>query len=117
MPKRVGRPIWYLRARWGGTQRSDLVISLQKRESFIPLEVLPLRHLRLLWISLAILAATLVPVYGQAVNGTLLGTITDATGAIVPNAKVTITETNTGISRSAETNRAGFYTFPNLDPG
>jgi hypothetical protein len=33
---------------------------------------------------------------GQAVNGTLLGTVTDATGAAVPNAKVTATDVATG---------------------
>jgi hypothetical protein len=55
--------------------------------------------------------------FGQAVNATLLGTVTDASGAVVPNAKVTITEVNTGISRSGQTNESGNYTFPNLPPG
>jgi len=56
-------------------------------------------------------------VYGQAVNATLLGTVTDATGAIVPSAKVTITEVNTGISHTAAANESGNYTFPDLPPG
>ncbi len=55
--------------------------------------------------------------YGQAVNGTLLGTITDASGAVVPNAKVTITETRTGISRSTAANENGYYVFPDLPLG
>lgn len=54
---------------------------------------------------------------GQAVSGSLLGTVTDASGASVPNAKVVITERNTGISRSADTNQSGNYSFPNLEPG
>src|SRR6185436_16208545 len=55
--------------------------------------------------------------YSQAVNATLLGSVTDASGAIVPGAKVTITEVNTGISRSTTTNESGNYTFPDLAPG
>ncbi len=55
--------------------------------------------------------------YGQAVTGSLLGNVTDSSGAAVPGAKVVITEINTGIARSAETNAAGFYSFPTLEPG
>ena len=55
--------------------------------------------------------------YGQAVNGTLLGTITDASGATVPNAQVSLTETNTGVSRSTATGEAGNYVFADLPPG
>ena len=55
--------------------------------------------------------------FGQAVNATLLGIVTDASGAVVPNAKVTITEVNTGVSRSGQTNESGNYTFPDLPPG
>src|SRR5579864_2595524 len=58
-----------------------------------------------------------ISAFSQAVNGTLLGTVTDSSGAIVPNAKVTITETNTGISHSAMTNESGNYSFPDLPPG
>ena len=53
----------------------------------------------------------------QAVTGTMLGTITDSSGARVANAKVVITETNTGIGRSVEANADGNYTFNNLTPG
>src|ERR1043165_6005094 len=55
--------------------------------------------------------------HGQAVNGSLLGTVTDATGGAVPNAKVVITETNTGVSRTANTNESGNYNFADLPPG
>jgi hypothetical protein len=55
--------------------------------------------------------------YSQTVNATLLGTVTDITGGILANAKVTITEVNTGVSRSGQTNESGNYTFPNLPPG
>jgi len=53
----------------------------------------------------------------QAVTATLVGTVTDNTGAIVPGATVTIVETATGITRSGTSNGSGNYTFPNLPPG
>ena len=53
----------------------------------------------------------------QAVNGSLVGTITDASAAAVPNAKVTITATQTGISQTQQSNQSGNYTFTNLAPG
>src|SRR5674476_1408199 len=55
--------------------------------------------------------------YSQAVNATLLGTVTDSSGAIVPAAKVTLTEVNTGVNRSSQTNESGNYTFPDMPPG
>jgi hypothetical protein len=54
---------------------------------------------------------------GQAVNGTLLGTITDTTGASVSNAKVLVTETTTGVIHASITNESGNYTIPDLQPG
>ncbi len=64
---------------------------------------------------LALLCAGLA--YSQAVNATLLGTVTDSTGAVVPNAKVTITEVTTNTARTRQTNDSGFYSFPDLPPG
>lgn len=55
--------------------------------------------------------------FSQAVNATLVGTITDSSGALVTNVKVTVTEANTGISRNTNTNDSGNYTVPNLAPG
>lgn len=55
--------------------------------------------------------------YGQAVSGSLLGAITDASGAIIPSAHVTILEVNTGVSRSTATSSSGNYVFPDLPPG
>ena len=53
----------------------------------------------------------------QAVTGTILGTVRDATGAIVPGAIVTLHETATGLSRTAATNDHGDYTSPLLATG
>ena len=48
--------------------------------------------------------------------GTITGTITDASGAAVPNAKITITETATGVSYETVSNATGTYTRPALTP-
>src|SRR5215510_7407 len=55
--------------------------------------------------------------YGQAVTGTLLGTITDQTGGVVAGANITITEINTNQSRSTSTNESGNYVLGHLDRG
>jgi len=62
---------------------------------------------------------TLVPArLGAQVSGaTLTGSVTDPTGAVIPNAKVSIKNTATGIVTNATTNSAGLYTVPNLIPG
>ncbi len=53
----------------------------------------------------------------QTSQGRILGTITDASGAVVSNAKVTITNTATGVNRLLETNSVGEYVALSLDPG
>jgi hypothetical protein len=57
------------------------------------------------------------PAFAQATRGTLLGTITDQTGAALPGATVVITETRTNVSRDTITNETGNFTFPNLLDG
>ena len=72
---------------------------------------------------LAILATTLVLTFccitmlGQAVNATLLGTVTDSSGAVVVGAQVKIREMRTGLERKGVTNPSGNYEFVDLPPG
>ena len=49
--------------------------------------------------------------YGQG-TATIVGTVTDPTGAVVPNAKITITNLDNGFVRTSTTNAAGNYTRP-----
>src|SRR3984885_13806397 len=58
-----------------------------------------------------------VPDYAQVVGATLSGTVTDASGGVVPNAQISIKNTSTGVTRVITTDSAGFYTVPNLLPG
>ncbi len=69
-----------------------------------------------LFLCIAALAITAIAL-GQAVTGSMVGTITDSSGAAVPNSKVIITETKTGISRNSETNESGNFSFPAVEPG
>src|SRR5437899_6641825 len=65
----------------------------------------------------AILLGFSAQAMGQAVNATLLGTVTDSSGAAVAGAKVTATEMKTGVSRNTTTNDSGNYAFADLAPG
>ena len=55
--------------------------------------------------------------FGQAVYGSVFGTVTDASGATVPRAKVTITDTSKNTSTTTETNSDGNYSLTRLVPG
>ncbi|MGH9357200.1 MAG: carboxypeptidase-like regulatory domain-containing protein, partial [Terriglobia bacterium] len=55
--------------------------------------------------------------FGQVAGGTFTGTVTDPSGAVIPNVKVIITNTATGVSHATATNASGLYTVPNLVPG
>src|SRR5208282_4249418 len=53
----------------------------------------------------------------QTSQGRILGTVVDLSGAVVPQVRVTVENTATGVSRTVVTTSAGDYTVPNLDPG
>jgi hypothetical protein len=55
--------------------------------------------------------------YAQGGGATLTGTVTDRSGAVIPKAQIAVKNAATGITRSSETNSAGFYTAPGLPPG
>jgi len=60
-------------------------------------------------------AAVLVP--AQEYRGTLLGVVTDPSGAAVPNAAVTATNNETRVAAASRTNQEGNYVIPFLLPG
>ncbi len=53
----------------------------------------------------------------QEITGTILGAVTDNTGATVPGANVTVRNVGTNVKRSYSTNETGLYLFPFLPPG
>src|SRR5262249_33367967 len=50
-------------------------------------------------------------------TGTINGRVSDASGAVIPGATVTVTNTQTGVVRTSITNEGGSYSFPALQPG
>src|SRR6202158_4406192 len=68
-------------------------------------------------VTLSITGLVSAPLYAQVAGANLSGTVTDASGAGVPNATVSIKNTATGIVRDITTDSDGFYSAPNLLPG
>jgi hypothetical protein len=80
----------------------------------------PPRRLALggLLLTLVAYAALLPPgAAAQGITGSITGTITDATGAVIPGATVTVRETSTNATHSVTTSDVGSYTVPQLPPG
>jgi hypothetical protein len=72
---------------------------------------------RSLWFSLCVLVLAMsATLYGQALSG-ITGVVTDASGAVVPNAKVTVTNTATLVASHTVTSSSGDYTITDLIPG
>ena len=70
-------------------------------------------------LSVSLLLAILVPfaVFAQSTTGSISGTITDASGSVLPGVTVTATNTSTGLARTVVTNDAGHYELQLLPPG
>jgi hypothetical protein len=67
-------------------------------------------------LGIAILAFA-YPLLGQVAGGTIQGTVTDSSGRVITEAKVSIKNLATGLVTAAENNDQGLYTVPNLVPG
>lgn len=70
-----------------------------------------------LWIAVLALGITVGTAFGQTSRGTLTGIVTDASGAVVAKAKVTITQQETNLQRETTTNDAGVYRFDAVELG
>src|SRR6266516_7582629 len=55
--------------------------------------------------------------FAQVQNGQFTGTVTDPSGAAIPNVKVTVTNMGTNLSVSTTTNQSGLYTAKELPVG
>jgi hypothetical protein len=70
-------------------------------------------------LSCALLVSLLVPhvLNAQVLQGSLVGVVTDSTGAVIPGASVSVVSPETGFTREAKTNGEGIYAFNDLQPG
>src|SRR5436190_2838004 len=68
-------------------------------------------------VSLVLTIAWPSAAHAQAVKGSLVGNVTDASGLVLPGVTVTIFEVNTNISYSTTSNESGYYIFSNLKDG
>src|SRR5579875_4052095 len=73
--------------------------------------------LSFVFVFLVTIVGPLVLLGQTSTSGTVVGTITDPSGAVVPNASVQLVNTQTNAVLNTQTNSAGEYTFPNVAPG
>jgi hypothetical protein len=73
--------------------------------------------LRLFCGILLVMACSAASICAQTIVGRISGTVTDASGAVVPNTTVTATNTATNLARSSIADGNGFYTLTNLPAG
>ena len=72
---------------------------------------------RFLTLTTIVLLLGLAPNAIAQTTATVTGTVTDATGALIPGAEITATNTNTGISTLAISGETGSYSIPGFQPG
>src|SRR6266496_1036173 len=84
--------------------------------TYVPVSDL-ISRIRLTLFAFTILVFQASSAHGQALYGTILGTITDSSHAVVAGVRVTVTEAETNFRRSESSNESGFFVFSNLDPG
>ena len=76
-----------------------------------------IRMRQIVGFALVILSVSAMSARAQDTTGTILGTITDASGGVLPGVSVTVKNTDTSRSRTVVTDSAGRYRMPLLQPG
>src|SRR5690348_15983792 len=73
--------------------------------------------MRRLWVVTLFFLVGVLPLFPQTNSTAVLGSVTDPSGAVVANARITLLQVQTGIKRQLVTSSTGDYNFPLLDPG
>src|SRR5207302_7325681 len=91
-------------------------VAASVKESLVMTENYCRRALQLgLWVVGILLAPSLT--FAQSTTQSIIGLVTDSTGAVIQGAKVTLTNTGTNVVLTTSTNETGNYSFPLLQVG
>src|ERR1051325_6038559 len=71
-------------------------------------------RMRAMWAVLVCIVALSLKVESQVTTGTVSGTVTDVSGAVLPGVNIEITSTGTGIVRSTQSGSNGHYSIGSL---
>src|SRR6266487_585020 len=72
---------------------------------------------RVVLIALALALLCVPGVLLAQFTSSVQGTITDQTGSVVPDVRITLTSTDTGVTLETPSNTSGIFRFPDLAPG
>jgi Carboxypeptidase regulatory-like domain len=101
----------------GGTGQGHLIHFMEATMQQIGLVVRRLAVSIQVFSLMVLLLATCTVRAQIAGAGNIQGTVTDPTGAVIPNAIVTLTEESTQVKRTAKSDSGGVYIFPNINVG
>jgi hypothetical protein len=78
------------------------------------------KHSRVLLVSVSLFSSSLLgslPVLAQTFRGQVRGLVSEASGAVIPGAAITLANVSTGVTTTKRTDSAGVYIFDFVDPG
>jgi len=78
---------------------------------------MPTSYLRAVLLSCCLLGVLGEPAAGQLPSGGIVGSVSDSTGAVVPDVRLVARSVVTGLERATETDQRGSFSFPLLPPG
>src|SRR6185369_13319091 len=79
-------------------------------------QILEVDEMNRIILAIFVLVATCGDIWGQA-TAQISGSVKDQSGAALPGVEITVTQTDTGVTRSAVTNETGSYILQNLPIG
>src|SRR4051794_32822404 len=88
----------------------------RERYSSVNRGVLPMKKI-VVFLACILAGLYIQPGVAQTITGAITGTVTDQTGAVVPNAKITATNVATNVSTSTQSNESGIYNLLFLPVG
>lgn len=110
-------PLRHINRQYSG-RSVDLQSELARQKSKIQMPSLRRVFLQVLLMLVSIVwISSALPCWGQAVTGSIVGTVTDSTGAIVPQVAITATNESTGVISSTTADSSGRYGFLSLPAG